>query len=299
MALTPYSGTIAENGRELQRHGTVDFPVGCYHDDLTLEHVSWHWHEELEAVVIAQGSAVVAAGDRKEVLHAGEGFFINGQVPHACWDHAHSGSRFHCLTFLPGLVSGGSESVFHGKYIRPILENQGLSFLKLSPEMPWQARALEAIEDSWQACVQEPEGYEFRVRGALSEFALLLWQNMPALSPEDALRRRRNAERIKTMLQYIQDHFDQKLDTRDIAASAAVCERECLRCFRSAIGMPPIQYLRQYRIERAARMLISSSDKIGDIAAACGFQDVSYFTKTFREIMGCAPGQYRSRGGEG
>ena len=59
------------------------------------------------------------------------------------------------------------------------------------------------------------------------------------------------------------------------------------------IGTPPIQYLKLYRVQRAAELLASTDRKIQDIAGACGFQDMSYFTKTFRELKGVTPGEYR------
>ena len=70
-------------------------------------------------------------------------------------------------------------------------------------------------------------------------------------------------------------------------------ESECLRCFRSSIGMPPIQYVKRYRVQKAAELLTSTDQKIAEIGAQCGFQDTSYFTRTFREIKGVTPGEYR------
>ena len=97
------------------------------------------------------------------------------------------------------------------------------------------------------------------------------------------------------MLQYVHDHFDTQLDVGQIAQSAAVSKTECMRCFRSTVGISPIQYVKQYRIQKAARMLSATDHQIADIAADCGFQDISYFTKTFREVKDCTPSEYRSR----
>ena len=103
----------------------------------------------------------------------------------------------------------------------------------------------------------------------------------------------RDSERIKTMLQYIMDNYGEAIDTAAIARSASVSESECLRCFRAAIGTTPIRYLREYRIEQAANHLANSQASIADIAAGCGFQDISYFTKTFREMKGVTPKVYQ------
>ena len=68
-----------------------------------------------------------------------------------------------------------------------------------------------------------------------------------------------------------------------------------LRCFRATIGTTPIRYLREYRIDRATNRLTNSQASIADIAATCGFQDISYFTKTFREMKGLTPKAYRMK----
>lgn len=44
-----------ETGKELIDHGSSIFPVACYHDNLRETPVSWHWHEELEALVVEKG----------------------------------------------------------------------------------------------------------------------------------------------------------------------------------------------------------------------------------------------------
>lgn len=55
----------------------------------------------------------------------------------------------------------------------------------------------------------------------------------------------------------------------------------------------PIRYLKQVRIQKAAELLTATDWKISDIGAECGFQEMSYFAKTFRELKGCTPGMFR------
>ena len=295
MALSECNTTVDKNGRELVTHGTTAFPIACYQDDFRKMDVPWHWHEEWEAAVITQGSCVVAAGNHKVTLHAGEGFFINSGVLHGCWDVTGSGCMFHSLVFHPRLVGGSLDSVFHQGYVQPLLDNPGLEFVTLRSGIPWQKQALEAVEDAWQHCVREADGYVFRVRAALSELTALLCGNIPCAAPLPGSKALRDAERIKTMLSYIHDHYGSELSTRSIAASASISESECLRCFRATIGTTPIQYLKQYRIQQAARLLAETREKVSEIAERCGFQDMSYFTRAFREEKGCVPTQYRRK----
>ena len=61
-------------------------------------------------------------------------------------------------------------------------------------------------------------------------------------------------------------------------------------------GMNPTAYIIQMRIGIAKKMLDSDYfAPIGDIAAKCGFDDVSYFSRVFKQICGMTPSQYRKK----
>lgn len=283
------------SGRELTEHGTREFPVGCYHDDFRILDVPWHWHTELEAAVVTEGSCVVAAGNEKYRLRRGDGFFVNSGVLHGCWDPDATGCRFHSLVFDPNLVGGEGSSVFRRKYIDPLIACPGLEMLCLRPEEPWQARALEAVETAWMNCSLGAPGFEFRVRSSLSELVFLLTEHLPQIPGTVRGKDRRDTERIKIMLDYIHKNYPSELTARDIAESAMVSQSECLRCFRSTVGTTPVRYLNQYRIHQAARLLVDTDARVSEIAVECGFQDMSYFTKMFRREKGCVPTRYREQ----
>lgn len=141
--------------------------------------------------------------------------------------------------------------------------------------------------------MQEPVGYELDAREALSRLAFLLVSHCPPERTEYSERILRTGVRMRTMLTYIQENVQAELTVADIAGSAAVGESECLRCFRALLGTTPIRYVRQLRLQRAAELLETTELPISEIAARCGFQDLSYFSKCFREAMGCAPRRYR------
>lgn len=293
MGLNECNTTVDKSGRELIAHGTTAFPIACYQDDFHIMDVPWHWHEEWEAALLTRGSCVVAAGNQKVTLHAGDGFFINSGVLHGCWDVEHTGCMFHSLVFHPRLVGGSMDSIFHQGYVQPLVDNPGLKFLSLSPSIPWQKQALEAMERAWESCVQEQDGFVFQVRSALSCLVALLHANIPGTVQFSSDKSLRDAQRIKTMLAYIHANFSEDLRMEHIASSASISESECLRCFRSTIGTTPIQYLKQYRLQRSAQLLLDTDEKVSAIASRCGFQDMSYFTRAFRAEMGCVPTQYK------
>lgn len=91
-------------------------------------------------------------------------------------------------------------------------------------------------------------------------------------------------------------HWHDELEAAVVTEGCAVVSAgESKRVIRATVDTTPIRYLRQYRIRQAARLLCHTEERISDIASSCGFQDMSYFTKSFREQLGCTPTEYRRR----
>ena len=160
-------------------------------------------------------------------------------------------------------------------------------------ECMWQETIFTSIHPAWNAARETEYGFEFAVRQQLSEMILLLCRKVPIQSSGPDIRWAQRDQRAKLLLQYIHDHYSEKISVQDISAAAAVSESECLRCFHSIIHLTPNQYLRQYRIQKACERLRSTGDTVAAVAAACGFEDVSFFIKTFRQAMGTTPAVYR------
>lgn len=294
MALLPCNIPLDEHGRELKSYETA-FPIGCYLDDLSVDAVPWHWHNELEAVIIAEGSCTFFVDSEKYILKKGDGIFVNSNFLHTVLNSERTSGLLHSITFHPRLVGGSLDSIFWQKYLQPLQSDPSFHCIFLNPAIDWQRDALESIESTWQMEVHEPPGHEFQVRNFLSHLIWLIVSHLPPAQVIPSEKSLRDAERIKRMLQYIHEHYSEGIDTCQIAGSAMISGSECLRCFRSTIGTTPIQYVRQYRIQQAAKLLATTTQKVTDIGTMCGFQEMSYFARSFREQTGYTPSEYRKK----
>jgi AraC family transcriptional regulator len=79
----------------------------------------------------------------------------------------------------------------------------------------------------------------------------------------------------------------------DIAAAVGVHPGHLSREFRRFFGVVPGEYLRQLRIDFAARQLVESDTPMGEIALAAGFTDQAHFARAFRRAMGTTPRGHR------
>lgn len=296
MALHPCGSAATDRqGRELMEHGTALFPAACYHDDISRADVPWHWHDELEVLTVETGTARVAVNGTDCVVKQGEGLFINTGLVHGVWPAGEGPCRLRSVVFHPRLVGGGLDSILWQKYLEPLLSDPCRPFVHFANAAPWEEEASRLIREAWQSCAAEGSGFEFEVRERLSRLIFLLFQNCPAAERAPSEKSLRDGQRIKAMLQYIRRHYAEELTLGEIARSAAVSENECLRCFRNMTGSTPIRYLRQVRVQRAAELLASTDRKISDIGASCGFQEMSYFARVFREYTGDTPKAYRMK----
>jgi transcriptional regulator GlxA family with amidase domain len=91
--------------------------------------------------------------------------------------------------------------------------------------------------------------------------------------------------------------YARPLDVAALARIALMSTAHFTREFARAFGETPHLYLQRRRIERAMTLLRHSSMPITDIALAVGFSSLGTFGRTFRRIVGCAPGQFRDSTG--
>ncbi len=253
----------------------------------------WHWHRSVELFYMEKGSVEYFTPGGKFVIPEGCCGFLGAGVlhrtvlPEAC---QHNLSQIHL--FEPALLSGGAGSLIDQKYISPFLDAAGQKVLILCPDVKGEARVVELLRKSFELQASS-YGYEVRLRDALSE----IWLQFLKVCPPEVLKKECQADdgAIKNILSYIYDHYSEKIDITDLAKAGHCSERECYRSFQEYLHMTPVQYIRSWRLERAAELLTSGEDTVADIALACGFGSSSRFGKMFREAFSVTPLTYRQR----
>ena len=91
---------------------------------------------------------------------------------------------------------------------------------------------------------------------------------------------------------YIDEFYANDLSADNIAAVVGLSPSYLRSLFKKSEGESPIRYLNRTRIERAKEMISSNMFRLEEIAIACGFQNVYYFSRVFKEFTGVTPGKY-------
>ncbi|PCJ56139.1 MAG: hypothetical protein COA79_19575 [Planctomycetota bacterium] len=101
--------------------------------------------------------------------------------------------------------------------------------------------------------------------------------------------------RIIKALQILHENYSHSLSIQDVALESQLSVAQFRRLFKEFIGISPKTYLNNYRIERAASLLRSTSLSIKQIAFQVGYQDEHYFHNVFKRFFGLTPRQYQAQ----
>lgn len=107
----------------------------------------------------------------------------------------------------------------------------------------------------------------------------------------NATRRREGSE----ILDYIQEHYREELSNESIGARFGFHKNYVSDLIKTATGRPLHQYLLYVRLSHAWEMLEAGEMSIAQIAGACGFADMCYFSRYFKQVYGHAPSYFRTR----
>jgi len=111
----------------------------------------------------------------------------------------------------------------------------------------------------------------------------------------DLLSAQSVATRFTALLEWAEGHLASDLTIEALADQCAMSPRNFSRMFHSDIGLPPMHYIRQRRLERARLLLEDTEQSLAMIARSTGFMTVERLARTFRSAWHVSPAQYRKR----
>jgi AraC family transcriptional regulator len=103
----------------------------------------------------------------------------------------------------------------------------------------------------------------------------------------------------KVVVAYIETNLANAIRAQDLAELTNLSTSHFFRAFKGVIGVPPIQYINQRRIQCALEMMRNTHEHLSRIGAACGLSDQSHFCRVFRRIVGQSPNEWRRENSNG
>jgi AraC-like DNA-binding protein/ligand-binding sensor protein len=107
----------------------------------------------------------------------------------------------------------------------------------------------------------------------------------------------RHSSALRKAERYIWENYTRKISLKEIADASGLSAPYFSTIFKDEMGENLSNYLNRLRVEKASAMLTESELSLSEIAAACGFEDQSWFSKIFKNYTGNSPGKFRELGG--
>lgn len=129
---------------------------------------------------------------------------------------------------------------------------------------------------------------------AMGGFASCEFMRQPQLTNPTPSSERIASAAIRKAKRHIEEHFTEKISSRDLAQMVSLSPEHFCRTFKQATGLRVTEYIASLRVNEARRTLTASNQLIGDIGLSCGFETLGQFNRMFKKLTGETPTQYRS-----
>ena len=249
----------------------------------------WHYHAELELTYILSGQGVRYVGNSIENFYEAELVLLGSNLPHS-WNTTADYEQP-----VNAIVIYLKEDFLDKNWMQSI-EFEGIRNL-----FALMKKGIKV--DNKVAAELKQKFYEL-LNASPFEKLMILLQVLEYLSHNQEYRFLCQQEftcdfddtdktRINTVYNYIQTHYQEQVSLADIASKLNMSEEYFSRYFSKTMKKPFFEFLNEYKINRACKLLIETDKQISEICYASGFESIPFFYRQFKKFKDCQPKTYR------
>lgn len=276
--------------KENKPHGTKDDPFSTYHIENRGQsfQIPVHWHDELEIIYVKSGFLTVNISGENYIGKPGDAFVVSPGNLHFMGSQTGTVDYF---TFLFPLkyIAFRSDDMLDDKLIEPL--NSG--HLMISPEIKDTVKEqCEQLARVYAAEIDKSESKitsQIRKKIILLQFIHELWKK--GFIVENDTTGRNTVE--KEMVSYIQQNYMGKILLREFGEQFHLSEKYISRYFKEHFHITLSQYVTYLRLEHAKQMIQETDISVTEVAMQSGYQNISYFIRSFKKTYGVSPLKYR------
>lgn len=276
--------------KENKPHGTKDDPFSTYHIENAGRsfQIPVHWHDEFEIIYVRSGFLTVSISGESYIGKTGEAFVVSPGNLHLMG--AQTGTvDYYTFLFPLKYISFRTDDMLDEKLLEPL--NSG--HLMICPRVKDTAKELcEQLIEIYEAKKDESESKittHVRTKIILLQFILEMWKKGFVI--ENDTNGRNTVE--KEMVSYIQQNFTGKISLREFGEQFHLSEKYISRYFKEHFHITLSQYVTYLRLEHAKQLLQDTDIPVTDVAMQSGYQNVSYFIRSFQKAYAVSPLKYR------
>ena len=247
----------------------------------------WHFHPEYELTYIVAQNGTRRVGNHVGNFEGSDLVFIGSNIPHLNFDY-------------------GIKTEYQ-KVVVQISEDFFKNDLSTTPEL---ASIYQFFENSKRViCIHGKTksivGKRLQKVHLLSHFdqfieVLSIFQllaNTEEMSflnevPFENIYNNKEQVRLKIVYEFIESNFQRPISLEEMALKANLSKAAFCRYFKKMTQLTFTEFLNQYRIEQAKRLL-KSDKNVTETCFECGFESLSYFNRIFKKVVGKNPIQYK------
>lgn len=263
------------NQYELHTHNDPELPV-IFHYDIMKKNDGYfgvHWHDGPEILYCTHGKGEIIIDSEAYHMEVGDTVIINSGCFHTIKCLSDENLRYYCL--IP------SES---------LCEDFGFNnFSTITPRIHD-----EDLKNSFKTINSEYERklpyYKTKIKSEILNMFVLLQRKYS--SDTDIIKISDSKKQmVKDAVKYIKNNYGNHITVEDIAANSGFSRYYFCHSFKEITGISVVNYINTVRCENAKTYIRSKKHTISEIALMCGFDNMSYFTKTYKKHMGALPSE--------
>lgn len=237
-----------------------------------------HWHEHIELHYVLAGETRIRLDQKDYRIQQGDLLIINRNVLHA--------------GFCDGKKMETMYIVFEMEMLSRELAEKNILFTPLVKK----DSEIEAITRRlYEENEKQEIGWHLACKGILMQLIAYLGRNYAEemLSDSASLRRMKKLERLNTVNDYIEKHYAEAITNKQLADLLHLSEDRFNHLFKESMGMPPLQYINEVRLNKAMHLLKKGEFTAAQVADAVGISDYNHFGRMFRRRFDCTPMEVR------
>ena len=272
---------------EKRKHGTAAFPMQYYYVDKTHPRyvMNAHWHREFEIVRILSGSFTVCLNNIEYNLEKDDILFIECGCLHR---GEPSECVYECIVVDLNMLLPRQDDRAK-QYIAQIINSRVNIKRNLSPK---DTDLYNTIEELFALMNSAKPYYELSVYGLLYTLISQIY-SCGYISPSNSTHSNRQIELIGSVLDWINQNFKEPINSEKLSQISNLNFNYLCKIFKSFTGKTIVQYVNEQRIEHACYD-IANNKNITEAAFSNGFNDLSYFAKTFKRYKGMTPREFKA-----
>lgn len=292
--MIPKDILFSEDHQELIKPILPGLPISLFYTTFrrdTYNCINWHWHNAFQYCLVTEGSIDFLLPNTSYHVKEGNGIFINIQQVHFSKSRMEP-AAYLCLDIPPSFICADEHSRIYKRYIQPVVQNPFPQALHLSRRNPHELQLLQHILDIRLLLQEQPDFMELDIQSQVMQ----IWKDTFRILDkpvEPFTAAPLDNDRLKIILQYMHDHYAEKISLEDISQQLSLSRNECCRFFKTATGQSMFSYLNNLRLNKSMELLKNSQLTLSEIAMAVGFCSQSYYTDCFRKSKNITPKKYR------